>query len=344
MKLFAPQFFTAFEKRQIAACLLYGPHKGLIQGLVEEVAQHMPCRFLDEESFLSSPSLFLQPDLFSYMESEKKGTEVLIIEGVDEKKEKKYKEIITNLPSEKLLVLSCFSSGLTIRSPLVQFFMEHPSHGVVACYECSFADSQKIWYRCCQHVDLRLDADVQKLCVERTQNGGWVNAARTLSVYGLSSPSSGITVQEASALLPAHESATQWPPFCTHPIEAVIYALEKTPREDTEGILKNIRGWQRQAIQLIQFFSLMKEKNLSPEEALSQVTPTIFFKHHALFLQRWTDFSLQDLQTILQECSACEVRLKKGASWWIVRQHLVRMLCSLWETKTFPPTPKQKIF
>lgn len=302
---------------------MYGHHQGLIQGALREIIQQTSCQFVEEEAFLSSPHLFLERTLFSPPVHTVSPLKILILQNVEEKKWALYGEILEALPANRALVLTHASA--VAASPLVQHFLQNAHTGAVPCYEGSLGDSRVFLARGLQLKGLSLTPDALEKCVNWTRNGAWVEAVESLALYRGLNKTLPLILAEVAEILQPEEDGTTWPPFFS-PDKTFFYTLLEAVHE--ENFIKNIRGWQRQVVQLGQLKHILTTETIAPELAAKRIRPPIFFKHIPLMLDQRHVWSLKALTKALQHLYACEILAKKGSPLVVLQSRLWQALRS----------------
>lgn len=297
---------SGIKKSEILSCLIYGPDTGLIDYSLNKIASdlNLPKRSVsysnisaDElRSTLDNISLFGTKEII-------KLTDIKIFDA-------KLKEVTKEQHHNILIIIS---EELTPSSALRKTFETEKNLASIACYHDDAASVEKIVKKACMEAKKLISSDALKYLSHGLYGDRYIILNELEKLLTYASDKNEITLEDVLAVISS--STTPEPDllciyFFKHDQKLYFQELNKLLAENTPAVWI-VRALTRYAINI--YFVLEKMSDgMSIDDAVSSLTPPIFFKYIADFKKIIRSFDTEKILNIMRSLYKAEVKLKSS--------------------------------
>ena len=299
-----PDVASGMQKTTIAATLLYGPDRGLIDYSVDHITKvlKLPKRtisyadisFDELKSELNNISLF--------------GTKEIIRLTNISTFDAKLKDLVK---SENHHVLIITADELTPASALRKTFETEKNLAAIACYHDDATSVEKLVRKYCSDANKRISSDALKHLSHSLYGDRYIiiNEIEKLLIYAYDK--NEITLEDVVAVI--SDSTTPEPDmlciyFFKNDKKLYFEELNKLLAENISAVWV-VRALIRYSINI--YITLKKiEDGMDLDNAAGSITPPIFFKHIPDFKRIISKSNLKGILNIMENLYQAEVKLK----------------------------------
>lgn len=300
---------VALLNPQLAGLLFYGSEGGLKDYFMAALSRLGILTLLSEAAFLEAPTRHLTPDLFMAGNTQP----LICIEDVSDKNSKTYEAILASAPQGKLIL---YGPSLKTTSKLVQFAVKQPYMQAVGCYPLEPRQMSTLLQKAGQKIHLTFTPEALKALVFLITPSTLINSLTKLSLY-----KSGAVDAKNPAIIALDDVVACLGETEDESIE-MAYALSGRRPDKAAQLLSKagealepmvlIRQVLRHFMMLLQVRCALDNK-VSLSEAISQLSPPLFFKKAPLFQAHVQVWSLTQIYDALSLLEKAEMAVKQSS-------------------------------
>lgn len=301
---FDPSTFLSNPK--ICGVLFYGSEKGLKDYFTTIFSRLGSLTLLSENTFLEAPSHYFMPDLFAT----ENAPPLLCIEDVSDKKSQAYEAILADAPQAKLIL---YGGSLKTTSKLVQFAVKQLFMQAVGCYPLGPRQMMPLLQKTGQYFHLTFTPEAIKGLVHQVTPATLFQDVMKLSLYKGKEAGEIISLEDVIACLGEAQEESGELAFALSGRRPDLVAPLVSKIQDTLEPIALLRQVLRHFMLLLQVRCALDNK-ASLAEAMSQLSPPLFFKKVPLFQTHIQSWSLPQIYKALGLLEKAEMALKSSLS------------------------------